>query len=111
MSRYGTAIIANNDSEFYSELFEKRGLKSIEQMQTFILHNPSVLERIGTTTDTHVWKYGDRYYNLANKYYNDPTLWWIIAWYNGYPTEATVQIGDVLEIPLNLEEIVEVLRV
>ncbi len=62
-------------------------------------------------TNSHVWKYGDRYYKLANTYYGDPQLWWIIAWYNGYPTEVNVKIGDVLEIPLNFEQIIEVLGV
>ena len=109
MSRYGSAKVTNNDSDFYSPLAQERGLKSIRQMQTIVLKNPAIFERIGLATDTHIWKFGDRYYKLAFQYYNDPKLWWIIAWYNGYPTEANVKIGDVLDIPLNLEEIVRVL--
>ena len=111
MSRYGSAKIINNDSEFYSPLTSKRGLKSIVQMQTIALHNPAVFERMNLSTDTYIWKYGDRYYNLANIYYGDPKHWWIIAWYNGYPTEANIQIGDVIEIPLNFEEIIKTLGV
>ena len=30
----------------------------------------------------HIWKTGDRYYKLADQYYKDPSLWWIIAWFN-----------------------------
>jgi len=111
MSRYGNAKIVNNDSNFYSSLVESRDLKSIKQMQTILIKNPEIFERINLKTDTHIWKYGDRFYNLANQYYNDPKLWWIIAWYNGYPTEANVKIGDTLDIPLNLEQIVRVLGV
>jgi hypothetical protein len=80
-------------------------------MQTVVLKNPEIFERINLATDTHVWKYGDRFYKLAHTYYNDSQLWWIIAWYNGYPTEANVKVGDVLDIPLNLEEIIKTLGV
>ena len=111
MSRYTNITIANNNSDFYSPLTQKRGVKAIQQMNTVVLKNPEIFERVGLATDTHIWKYGDRFYKLAYTYYNDPQLWWIIAWYNGYPTEANVKIGDVLDIPLNLEEIIRVLEV
>ena len=111
MSRYTNITTTKNDSDFYSPLAQKRGLKSIQQMNTVVLKNPQIFERIGLATDTHIWKYGDRFYKLAYTYYDDPQLWWIIAWYNGYPTEANVKIGDILDIPLNLEEIIKVLGV
>jgi len=111
MSRYGSSNVTNNDSDFYSPLAEKRGLKAIQHFQTVVIHNPQIFERMQIRTNSHVWKYGDRYYKLANTYYGDPQLWWIIAWYNGYPTEVNVKIGDVLEIPLNFEQIIEVLGV
>jgi len=111
MSRYGSSNVTNNDSDFYSPLAEKRGLKAIQHFQTVVIHNPQIFERMQIRTNSHVWKYGDRYYKLANTYYGDPQLWWIIAWYNGYPTEVNVKVGDVLEIPLNFEQIIEVLGV
>lgn len=109
MSRYTNVTRTNNDSDFYSPLTQKRGLKSIQQMQTVVIKNPQIFERIALSTDTHIWKYGDRFYKLAFNYYGDPNLWWVIAWYNGYPTEANVKLGDVLEIPLNLEETIQAL--
>jgi len=109
MSRYTNEKIVNNDSDFYSPLVEKRGIKSIAQLQTIVLKNPQIFERAALDTDTHIWKYGDRYYNLAFDYYGDPKLWWIIAWYNGYPTEANIKIGDVIDIPLSLEDIIQTL--
>ena len=111
MSRYGSSNVTNNDSDFYSSLAEKRGLKAIQHFQTVVIHNPQIFERMQIRTNSHVWKYGDRYYKLANTFYGDPQLWWIIAWYNGYPTEVDVKVGDVLEIPLNFEQIIEVLGV
>ena len=52
-----------------------------------------------------MWKYGDRLYNLAHQYYGNAEFWWIIAWYNGYPTEASIRNGAIIEIPLSLEEV------
>ena len=109
MSRYTNVKVIKNDSGFYSSLSDKRGLKSIVQMQTVVIKNPEIFERISLNTDTYIWKYSDRFYKLAFTYYNDPKLWWVIAWYNGYPTEANVKVGDVLDIPLDLEEIIQVL--
>ena len=109
MSRYTNVTRTNNDSDFYSPLTQKRGLKSIQQMHTVVIKNPAIVERITLSTDTYIWRYGDRFYKLAFDYYGDPNLWWVIAWYNGYPTEANVKLGDVLEIPLNLEETIQAL--
>ena len=104
-SRYLRSKILTNDTEFYDFLRKKRGnLKSIKHLATPVLKQLSISERAGLDTTTHVWKYGDRFYNLANRYYSNPEYWWVIAWYNGYPTEFDVRKGDILTIPLNLEK-------
>ena len=53
-------------------------------------------------------KYGDRLENLANKYYQDTSLWWIIAQANGikgftslYPNNFKGQ----LRIPTEIQDI------
>jgi len=61
-------------------------------------------------TTTHVWKYGDRFYNLAQKYYKDPRYWWVIAWWNSYPTEASVRKGTKLLIPVNITDALRILE-
>ena len=104
MPRYFNDKIVNNDSEFYEFLRKKRGIKNIVQYETPITHIPRLSERIGLKTTSHVWTYGDRYYKLAYQYYKNTDYWWGIAWYNGRPTEADIQGGDLIEIPLNLEE-------
>jgi len=48
---------------------------------------------------------------MANQYYGDVRFWWIIAWYNGAPTEANLKVGDAIEIPLNIEDALRVLGV
>ena len=51
-----------------------RGDKFIEHFATAVLNHPGVMERSSLAIDTHIWKYGDRFYNLANKYYGNPEL-------------------------------------
>ena len=50
-------------------------------------------------TEKYVWKTGDRYYTIANKFYGDSRLWWAIAWFNQKPTEGHINQGDLLYIP------------
>jgi len=75
------------------------------------LYHPSVVDRANIATTTHVWTAADRYYNLAARYYGDPKLWWIIAWYNGRPTEGDISPGDLITIPLSAQEIIQLLGV
>ena len=96
-----TSTTITNDIDFYKELRERRGIKRIEHFTTPILSHPNVAERARLRTSSHIWKYGDRLYKLANQYYGD---WWVIAWYNGFPSEAEIATGDLLEIPLDISE-------
>tara|TARA_B100000131_G_C18119539_1_gene612410 strand:- start:3205 stop:3483 length:279 start_codon:yes stop_codon:yes gene_type:complete len=90
---------------------EKRGVKAIEQYPTPVIRNPTAAERSMLNVTQHIWSYGDRYYKLADQYYNDPKLWWVIAWYNGYPTEVQVFPGDVITVPTNIEAVMTLLGV
>ena len=105
MPRYKYTPTFDNNIEFYEFLRKKRGnLKNIVQYETQIMYNPGVWERMNLATITYVWKYGDRFYKLASQYYDEVSYWWVIAWYNGYMTEANIFPGDVISIPLDLEE-------
>jgi hypothetical protein len=50
---------------------------------------------------------GDRLDSLANSYYNDPTLWWIIAVANNNATKGALypKPGTQLRIPTNVNSI------
>ena len=45
---------------------------------------------------------GDRCDNLANRFYNDPTLWWFIAKVNNLTTN-NIPAGTSLRIPISTE--------
>ena len=99
-TRYTNTKIVDNDNEFYSSI--RRGRKKIRHYQTPRLRNPTRGQRSALQTATHIWKYGDRFYKLANDYYGDVGYWWVIAWYNSYGTEADIPNGVVIRIPLDL---------
>lgn len=50
---------------------------------------------------THKVKNNDTLDNLALRYYNNPTYWWVIAYFNDIP-DAFIRLGDhytTLKIP------------
>lgn len=111
MPRYKYTPIIDNRSEFYRFLREKREVRgNIIHYGTVRLHSPTVEERMNITTNSHIWSFGDRYYTLAHQYYGDSTYWWVIALFNGYPTEASLKPGTMIYIPLNLEQALAVLQ-
>ena len=112
MSRYNRYKILNNNSKYYRFLRKERNdVENIRHYETPILYHPSTLDRATLNTTTHIWSVGDRYYTLADQYYGDPTLWWIIAWYNGRPAEVDCFPGDLLSIPLEAEAVLGLLGI
>jgi len=103
MNRYLYTLIFDNNVPYYSYLRKNRNLASVQHYATPVLQNPNVWERMSVVTDTHIWKYGDRFYNLAHKYYGEASYWWVIAWYNALPTEADIRPGDVIQIPIDVD--------
>jgi len=111
MSRYDDDDTIVNANAYYASLRRKRGVKRIIQYPTPIMYNPTPAARASINTSTHLWVYGDRFYKLADTYYGDARYWWVIAWYNGRPTEVDVAPGDVLEIPVSIEDALNILGV
>jgi len=101
-NRYLNRAIRINDIEFYKEFLEQRNIRQLEQYLTPIFPEITPTRRQSLGTSKHVWKRGDKLYKLASAHYGDPTLWWLIAWYNEKPTEAHFHIGDIVFIPLPL---------
>ena len=100
--RRGTGI---NNEEQYADIFEARGVRSIEQLRT-----PKFSE-LPQNIDTvvHVWKQGDTFWKLSNRYFGIPKYWYLIAKFNAKPTEAHISEGEEIKIPLNLGQAIEVL--
>jgi len=104
-SRYDNRTTAINNLPMYRSLLKKRGVKFIRQFKTPSMHFPTDKEMGKIREVDHTWKAGDRFFKLADKFYSDPTLWWIVAWYNQSPTESHLFTGQVIQIPLPLDVI------
>ena len=111
MGRYDGRKAVTNAHPLYQETLEKRGISRVTMYTSPYLSYPSP-EQISNTIKRvgHVWKVGDRYWKLANEFYGDSRLWWVIAWFNKKPTEAHVRLGDRLQIPLPLSTVMKYLR-
>lgn len=107
INRYKNRRILKNDLEQYSETLKKRNVKFIEHYASpnFSINTLENYKNIKTVS--HVWKEGDRFYKLAEKYYGDSRDWWVIAKFNLKPTESELQVGDIIEIPTPLEAVLQ----
>ena len=100
--RRGTGI---NNEEQYADIFEARGVRSIEQLRT-----PKFSE-LPKNIDTvvHVWKQGDTFWKLSNRYFGIPKYWYLIAKFNAKPTEAHISIGESILIPVDIKPLLRLL--
>lgn len=104
--RYKNQRVYRNANEAYKRyLKQTRGMDSIRQYNTPKFKHPSAGETSNFNTVSHIWRTGDRLYKLADEYYNDAEMWWVIALYNQKPTEFHYKLGDVLYIPVPLESV------
>jgi len=100
MSRYTVRQIYKSMPAMYTGMMRARGMTTQNEYfegPRFDQPTPEELKNIDHIE--HVWKIGDRFYKLADKHYGDPTAWWIIALYNGTPTEGHVRTGNKIYIP------------
>lgn len=109
-SRYSNRQIVTNRSERYRNVLKNRGLSQITQYATpkYITLDEDLREFV--ETEIAIWQIGDKFFKLANEHYGDPTLWWIIASFNLAPTEAHLDIGDTIYIPINWQMIYDYVR-
>ena len=92
-----------NSDELYEDILRRKRITSLKQYQTRLFTN--LRSKPGIETSTHIWKTGDRFFKLADEFYSDPTMWWVIALYNQAPTEFHLKLGDVIYVPTPLETV------
>jgi len=100
-----TTSTINNESMY--EVLDNRGLKQVTHYNTKQLKYPTVEQIRTLNIVSHIWHFEDRYWKLASKYYGDSKYWWLIAWFNKKPIEASINVGDTLNIPLPLSRVLE----
>jgi len=109
-SRYKKTDILVNDDIGYKKEFKTRyeDRDAIRHYETLDMNYPTAEEIRLLTFSNHVWKFGDRYYKLAHVHYGDSKYWWVIAWFNKKPTEQHVEVGDLIKIPLPLNDALKI---
>lgn len=105
MGRYDSRTKGINKEELYEDFFEERGVNHIKHYTTPKLRHPTAKERESLERIKYVWTSTSKFWRLAEQYYNSPELWWVIAQFNQTPTEAHVEVGQIIYIPLPLERI------
>ena len=106
--RYGRRKRIYNTHALYKKTFQDRGLTRVLQYETAYFRYPTVSEMSTLELVSHEWRVGDHYWKLANIHYQDPQLWWVIAWFNQAPTESFIQYGDIIEIPHPIEKLFQI---
>lgn len=109
-SRYDNRKIAINDHESYRNVFKNRGVNYIRQYMTSRFHYPTANEMEDIQEVGVVWGVGDRLWKLASKYYYNPELWWVIAFYNR-TNEMDIIPGQTIYVPLPLEKVLSIIGV
>lgn len=111
VSRYNNRQIVVNNSDRYKEVRKERNIQVLRQYNSPELKHPTASEIQSLIIRHKTWSVGSRLFKYAQEFYGDPRLWWIIAWYNQKPTEAHFNLGDVVEIPTPLEQVLRILEV
>jgi len=96
--------IINNFAE-YSNILDARNRFGIEQYTTPKTEKINYFELEALDKIHHMWTYGDRFYKLAHRYYDNSTVWWIIALLNHKPTESHCILGQEIIIYMPLRDV------
>lgn len=108
ISRYDQRKIISNRSDLYTEHREVRGVNIINHYDTMKIRPDAFEKAKNLIFSYHTWKLGDHYYKLAEDFYGDPSLWYLIGLFNMKPTDADVKVGDLIIIPTPLNRVLEI---
>ena len=94
-----------NKNSLYDDLMRKRHVRQIVHWQSPRFTYPKSSEINELDIVQTVWTQGTRFFKLAAEYYGDTRLWWIIPWFNQKPLESDFRKGDIVDIPLPLNDV------
>ena len=104
ISRYKKFDIINNNDADYKKVFSSRfGNKGLNHLTTTNFKVPTEQDLNNMNYVNENWVLGQRLYKLAYKHYGDSQYWWLIALFNNIPTEAELQFGQVIKVPMPLD--------
>lgn len=109
MARYSNSS-RRTTNEFLSSLLKTRGDKQIVFKTIPNMGTVKESDYNSLTIKYHIWKQGDKLYKVANNYYGDSSLWWLIAWFNKKPMDALFSLGDTVEIPFPIQNALSIYK-
>ena len=109
LSRYNRRKVIKNVSldYAYSDIYRDRGLVTPRQFASPNFPPLTVGQIANLQIETKMWTIGEKYFKLAHEFYGEAEYWWVIAWFNQKPLETDFTPGDVVQIPLPLEQVLE----
>lgn len=106
-SRYEKRGKKKNTEEIYEKHFETRDINQISHYTTPKFDFKLLNQDPDFSINYHYWKEGDRLSKLAEIYYKDPSLWWVISYINQKPTESHFIVGEKIIIPYPAGKVIE----
>ena len=98
----------SNKSEVYREFLNKTGADKVDHYGVIFFGDPREDDFLeGKEKIDHIYSTGDSLSKIAFKHYGDARLWWLLAWYNSKPTDFHCKLGDIIEVPFPLREVLE----
>ena len=94
-----------NDHDFYTSKAYERGINFFKHYGRTKLNSMSKENIKNLNVVDVLWKSSDRLYRYAYKYYGDARYWSVIGLFNKKPIDIFYNTGDIVHIPLPLEEV------
>ena len=103
-----TATKLANDTDVIKDFLNKTGAIKVDHISPVYFGDPVAAEFLEDIEYvTHIFSVGDRLSKLAHEHYGDARKWWILAWFNGKPTDFHCKIGDKIRIPFPEPDVVD----
>jgi hypothetical protein len=111
-NRYdGRNKLLNSHPMYKKKFMDRRGAPRMRHYTTPSFTYPTSEDIADLQLLPHIWRTGDRFYKLSYTYYDTPELGWVIAMFNQRPTEAHMNLGDVIYIPTPLDRVMTMMEV
>jgi hypothetical protein len=94
--KFKQATLTQEQRDFLKQI---RNIEKIQYYDNYVFSRDFLSEEYEIIE--HVWSHGDKLYKLANKYFGDRNLFWIIGLFNNKPTDSHYSYGDVVYVPNN----------
>tara|TARA_A100001011_G_scaffold207254_1_gene215444 strand:+ start:194 stop:553 length:360 start_codon:yes stop_codon:yes gene_type:complete len=95
-----------NPDPIYQDFIDKTGISVIQHYGLMMFGDPTdqtFLREIEIVP--YIYSLGDNMSKIAYKEYGDSKLWWVLAWFNGRPTELHCNVGDTINVPHPIDEV------